>query len=58
MITLNNREISKIAKGTGLIGEVKHGLRLVWQRISSCFGAGFWRSEAPWVGSDAWKNNS
>lgn len=33
------------------------GLRLIWQAISSCFGAGYWQSPRPWKGSDGWKRN-
>lgn len=29
--------------------------RMVYQAIRSCFGAGFWRGDKPWIGSDGWK---
>lgn len=32
------------------------GARLVWMAIRSCFGAGFWINEKPWLNSEAWKN--
>lgn len=28
---------------------------VAWQAIRSCFGAGVWRGDKPWVGSDSWK---
>lgn len=32
------------------------GARLVWMAIRSCFGAGFWINDKPWLNSEAWKN--
>lgn len=29
--------------------------RIIYQAIRSCFGAGFWRGDKPWIGNDAWK---
>lgn len=31
--------------------------KLVWQAISSCFGAGYWINEYAWKNNDGWKNN-
>ena len=31
--------------------------KLVWQAISSCFGAGYWINEYAWKNTDGWKNN-
>ena len=27
-----------------------------WQAIRSCFGAGFWVNEKPWVDEEGWEN--
>ncbi len=36
--------------------EIYKGAQLVWTAIRSCFGAGFWVNEKPWLNSEAWKN--
>ena len=36
--------------------EIYKGARLVWTGIRSCFGAGFWVNEKPWLNEEAWKN--
>lgn len=41
--------------GSKAISEVRKGARLMWQAIRSCFGAGYWRGDKPWIGTDAWK---
>lgn len=56
MIYVNGKEISAIAVGTRIITEVYHGASLVWQAIRSCFGAGYWIQEYPWVDDDPWAN--
>lgn len=30
--------------------------KLVWQAISSCFGAGYWINQYGWKNTDGWKN--
>lgn len=37
--------------------EIYKGLNLVWTAIRSCFGAGFWVNEKPWLNTEGWKNN-
>ena len=41
------------------IGAIHKGSQLVWMTVynavRSCFGAGYWRGDKPWDGSDAWK---
>lgn len=50
------REITGISVLGKQIEAVYHGARLVWRRISSCFGRGYWIQNYPWLGEDAWKN--
>ena len=38
-----------------VVTEVYKGARLVWTAIRSCFGAGFWVREKPWLGDEPWK---
>lgn len=42
--------------GSGVMASIYHGLRLVWELITSCFGRGYWIGEAPFVNEDGWKN--
>ena len=57
MIFRDNKELQALYKGNKAILYVYKGARLVWQAISSCFGAGFWRNDYPWKNDDCWKNN-
>ena len=40
---------------TRMITAIYRGAELVWQAINSCFGAGFWREDKPWSGTDGWR---
>jgi len=35
---------------------IYRGAQLVWMAIRSCFGAGFWVNERPWLNNEGWKN--
>lgn len=50
-----DKEIVGVYRGERVISAIYRGSQLVWQAIRSCFGAGFWRGDKPWIGSDAWK---
>ena len=32
------------------------GAKLVWIAIRSCFGAGYWVNDKPWLNTEGWKN--
>lgn len=51
----DNNDIRRIRVYGKVISSVRYGLHVVWQAIRSCFGAGYWRGDKPWVGDDAWK---
>lgn len=36
--------------------EIRKGARIVWTGIRSCFGAGFWVGDKPWLNTEGWKN--
>lgn len=36
--------------------EVRKGSELIWARVRSCFGAGFWLNDKPWLNNESWKN--
>ncbi len=33
-----------------------YGSHLVWEKIRSCYGRGYWVPEKPWLDTDFWKN--
>lgn len=39
-----------------VVNEIYRGANLVWAAIRSCFGAGFWVNEKPWLNTEGWKN--
>ena len=55
MIRYGIREVASRYLGRRAVAEVRKGTRLIWQAIRSCFGAGWWRGDKPWIGTDAWK---
>nr|DAD99932.1 MAG TPA: hypothetical protein [Myoviridae sp. ctrCp2] len=57
MIFKKEKEIVAVFRGNRAITAIYKGSRLVWQAIRSCFGAGFWVNDKPWINQKAWKNN-
>lgn len=51
-----SREFSAITLGRATVTSIYKGMSLVWEAIKSCFGAGFWKNEAPWSNTEVWKN--
>lgn len=51
-----DKELTGITFGERVITAVYYGARLVWQAVRSCFGAGFWVNEKPWLNDEGWKN--
>ena len=61
MINRNKKEIVEIIHGAVPLTEVRRGKILVWQQaeqgdVRSCFGAGYWINNLPWLNDDAWVN--
>lgn len=56
MLYVNGKEISLIHYGKVAISSVMKGSRLVWQAVRSCFGAGFWSDEKPWIDEEGWRD--
>ena len=56
MIYHDEKEIIAIHGNGKVISAVYRGVRLVWQAIRSCFGAGYWVNEKPWRNDEGWKN--
>ncbi len=57
MIHRNLKDLFARYIGQKKILEIRKGNRIIWQAITSCFGAGFWRNDYPWKNEDCWKNN-
>jgi hypothetical protein len=57
MLYKSGNKIGGVYFNNKVITKIYHGANLVWQLIKSCFGAGYWISVNPWLGSDAWKEN-
>lgn len=56
MIFFGDKEITLVQLGNKVITQIYLGAKLVWEAIRSCFGAGFWKNEAPWSNTEGWKN--
>lgn len=46
---------SSFVKGR-IVTQILKGVSLLWEAIKSCFGAGFWKNDAPWSNTEGWKN--
>lgn len=55
-IYIGGKEITAVTAYGKVITAIYAGSRLVWQAIRSCFGAGFWVNEKPWINEEGWKN--
>lgn len=56
MIFSNRKELESSFIGGKIVTQIYKGLNLAWEAIKSCFGAGFWKNEAPWSNTEGWKN--
>lgn len=56
MIYKDGKELAARYVGRRAVSAVYYGARLVWEAISSCFGAGYWDNDRPWSDDDAWNN--
>lgn len=56
MIYFGDKEITSVFLGSKIITKIYLGAKLVWEAIRSCFGAGFWKNDAPWSNIEGWKN--
>jgi hypothetical protein len=56
MIFIGKYELSTSFIGSKAITQIYQGAKLVWEAIKSCFGAGFWKNDAPWSNTEGWKN--
>lgn len=52
----NDKEVVGRFYNNKIISATYLGLKLVWQAVKSCFGAGFWRNDKPWDNKEGYKN--
>lgn len=57
MIRIGGHEIDAVYLGNRALTAIYQGVRLVWQAVRSCFGAGFWVNEKPWLNEEGWRKN-
>lgn len=56
MIFFGKKEITLVQLGTKIVTQIYLGTKLVWEAVRSCFGAGYWKNDAPWSNIEGWKN--
>jgi len=56
MIFPSDKELESSFIGGKIVTQICKGLQLVWEAIKSCFGAGYWKNDAPWSNTEGWKN--
>jgi hypothetical protein len=55
MILFNGKIVGSMMSGGKMQSILVYSGKVVWQAVRSCFGAGYWRGDKPWIGSDGWK---
>lgn len=56
MIRIGDKIITSLVRHGHEIVEVRHGLQLIWDKIKSCFGNGYWDDNSSWDDNDGWKD--
>lgn len=56
MIFIGGKELESSFIGRIVVTQIYKGVKLVWEAIKSCFGAGYWKNDAPWSNTEGWKN--
>lgn len=51
------KELSAVTAWDKVITAIASGANIMWQAVRSCFGAGFWNNEKPWLNDEAWRND-
>lgn len=56
MIIFKGKEITTLIIENKKIIYIFYGDKLLWQTVGSCFGAGYWINEKPFINEEGWKN--
>lgn len=56
MLHKGNKEIIAFGIGSKAVTALYKGAHLVWQAVRSCFGAGGWQNDKPWMNDEGWRN--
>ena len=56
MIYINKKELESLFLHNIVVSQIYKGMTIIWEAIKSCFGAGFWKNDAPWSNNEGWKN--
>lgn len=55
-IRIGDKEVVAATALGKVVVAIYAGSKLVWQAVRSCFGAGHWRNDKPWLNEEEWKN--
>lgn len=55
MLHVGSKQVGLLYIGSKAVAMLYRGSLKIWEAVSSCFGSGYWRSDKPWKGGDAWK---
>lgn len=55
MIFVGGKQVGLLYIGGKAVSAMWRGAVKIYEAVSSCFGSGYWRSDKPWKGTDAWK---
>ena len=56
MIALNNKTLVASYYMSLAISKIAYGAKILWEKITSCFGSGTWNATKPWISNENWKN--
>lgn len=54
--TVESTEIKSVYFMRHALEKVMKGAKIIWTKISSCFGSGFWRESTKWSEQEYWKD--
>lgn len=56
MITKGSSRIGSVRYGSLIISTIFNGIKKVYNKVASAFGAGYWINTEGWNNNDGWKN--
>lgn len=57
MIRSSDKVIDLVNAGKNAIGEIRYGIKLVWEAALGCFTKGYWLNNKKWTNDRSWKND-